>query len=155
MSCILLYRPLPSEEAPELSLPLFEGRVRCGMSRFPSPAEAFALKELDLNKKLITNAPSTVLAYAGDNSMIDVGIHHGDLLIIDKSLPYKSGAICVICYYGEFICKRLYDDESGRRWLVSENKAEAARYPRILVEEEESEAVFVFGVMKYVIHQPE
>lgn len=155
MSCTLLYRPLPPEKAPELYLPLFEGKVRCGMSRFPSPAEAFALKQLDLNKKLIANPASTVLAYAGDNSMVDVGIHDGDLLIIDKSLPYKSGTICVLCYYGEFICKRLIDDKNGRRWLVSENRAETSKYPPIPVSEEESDSVFVYGVMKYVIHQPE
>lgn len=137
-----------------LAIPLFKGKVRCGMSRFPSPAEAFAKEKIDLNKRFISNPPSTVLGYAGDRSMVDVGIFPGDLLIIDKSLPYGSGTICVFTYYGEFICKRLsYQHE--RMWLISENETDAALHPPILVREEETDAVSVFGVVKYVIHQPE
>lgn len=154
MSCLLLYRPTPPEEASTLAIPLFKGKIRCGMSRFPSPAEAFAKEKIDLNKRFISNPPSTVLGYAGDRSMVDIGIFPGDLLIIDKSLSYGAGSICVFAYYGEFICKRL-SYQHGQMCLLSENQAESAFHPPIQVSEEETDSVSVFGVVKYVIHQPE
>lgn len=148
MSCTVFYHPVPPEEATTLKLPLFEGIVRCGMSRFPSPAEAFAKEMLDLSKRLISNPASTVLSYAGDDSMIDEGIFSGDLLIIDKSLSYGEGSVCVIPYYGEFICKKLHL-EGDQVQLLSANRA--ANYPPIIVNE--GEELSVFGVVKYVIHQ--
>lgn len=151
---ILLYSPTPPDETSSLAIPLFKGKIRCGMSRFPSPAEAFAKEKIDLNKRFISNPSSTVLGYAGDRSMVDIGIFPGDLLIIDKSLPFGACSICVFAYYGEFICKRL-SYQQGQMRLLSENKAEAAFHPPIQVGEEESDAVSVFGVVKYVIHQPE
>ena len=73
-----LYRP--SEE--EVTLPLVEG-VKCG---FPSPAEDYLEGKLDLNKHLIKHPSATFFVKVTGDSMIEVGIHEGDMLIVDRAL---------------------------------------------------------------------
>ena len=71
-----------------LKLPFVVEGISAG---FPSPADDFLDINIDLNKHLIKNPSTTFYGKVRGNSMIDAGIHDGDLLIIDKSLePKKS-----------------------------------------------------------------
>ena len=60
------------------------------MAGFPSPAEDYTELSINLNQELINNPPATFMAYAEGESMIDIGIHHGDIIIIDRSLIPKN-----------------------------------------------------------------
>lgn len=87
---------------------------------FPSPAADFIDVNIDLGKELIRNPACTFLGRVRGNSMQDVGITDGDILIIDKSLPPSNGRIAVCFLDGEFTVKRIQFEEDGC-WLVAEN----------------------------------
>ena len=74
---------------------------------FPSPAEDFTELSISLDKHLIQNPAATFMAYANGNSMLHAGIHHGDILIIDRSLNARNGDIIIALFHGEFMVKQL------------------------------------------------
>ena len=74
---------------------------------FPSPAEDFTELSISLDKHLIQHPAATFMAYANGNSMLHAGIHHGDILIIDRSLNARDGDIIIAVLYGEFTVKEL------------------------------------------------
>ena len=74
---------------------------------FPSPAEDFTELSISLDKHLIQNPAATFMVYANGNSMLDAGIHHGDILIIDRSLNARDGDIVIAVLHGEFTVKQL------------------------------------------------
>ena len=74
---------------------------------FPSPAEDFTEISISLDKHLIQNPAATFMAYANGNSMLHAGIHHGDILIIDRSLNARDGDIIIALLLGEFMVKQL------------------------------------------------
>ena len=77
------------------------------MAGFPSPAEDFTDLSISLDEVLIKNPPATFMAYVEGDSMIRMGIHHGDIVIIDKSLNPINGDIVVAILDGEFLIKEL------------------------------------------------
>ena len=87
---------------------------------FPSPAEDFTELSINLDKHLIQNPAATFMAYANGNSMLHAGIHHGDILIIDKSLNARDGDIIIAVLYGEFTVKEL-SIINGSFFLVPKN----------------------------------
>jgi len=74
---------------------------------FPSPAEDFTEFSISLDKHLIQNPAATFMAYANGESMVQAGIHHGDILIIDRSLNAKDGDIIISVINGEFTVKKI------------------------------------------------
>ena len=74
---------------------------------FPSPADDFTELSISLDKHLIQNPTATFMVYANGNSMLDAGIHHGDILIIDRSLNARDGDIIIAVLHGEFTVKQL------------------------------------------------
>ena len=80
---VLLPAPLPRI----LPLPLFSGKVAAG---FPSPADDYVEKTLDLNELLVQKPAATFLVRAQGESMLGAGIHPNDILIVDRS--HRAGA---------------------------------------------------------------
>ena len=74
---------------------------------FPSPAEDFTELSISLDKHLIQNPADTFMAYANGNSMVRVGIYHGDILIIDRSLNARDGDVIIALLHGEFTVKQI------------------------------------------------
>ena len=74
---------------------------------FPSPAEDFTELSISLDKYLIQNPAATFMAYANGNSMVRVGIHHGDILVIDRSLSARDGDVIIALLHGEFTVKQV------------------------------------------------
>ena len=74
---------------------------------FPSPVEDFTELSISLDKYLIQNPAATFMVYANGNSMLHAGIHHGDILIIDRSLNARDGDIIIAVLHGEFTVKQL------------------------------------------------
>jgi len=125
-ACIVKILPALSMSA--LPLPLFGQRVRAG---FPSPAESFIEKRLDLNEHLIAHPSATYFCYAEGDSMLGYGIGNGDLLIVDRALEEITGDVVIVAINGELTCKCL-DKKRGR--LLSGNPD----YPPIPIDTNDS-----------------
>lgn len=109
--------------ATELELPFISNGIKAG---FPSPALDFMGEKIDLNKKLIKHPQETFYAQVDGDSMKNAGIHHGDTLVIDRSLEYEDGKIYVCYVDGEYTVKRMKIDSSSRTvWLIAENDSYA------------------------------
>ena len=93
---------------------------------FPSPAQDYVENGIDLNRELVKNPSSTFFGRARGNSMEGAGIFNGDLLIIDKSLEPREGAIAVCFIDGEFTLKRIHFEKHEGQvtaiWLQPENE---------------------------------
>ncbi|HQP31780.1 MAG TPA: translesion error-prone DNA polymerase V autoproteolytic subunit [Deltaproteobacteria bacterium] len=126
-----------------LEVPLFTAGVSAG---FPSPADDFIDRSLDLNEYLIKHPAATFFVRVEGSSMIGSGIHPGDILIVDKALEPYDGSIVIAVVNGEFTVKR-FKRERGRCWLIPENPAYA---PIEIVGDMQLE---VWGVVTYVIHK--
>ena len=107
-----------TDTSTELELPFVSNGISAG---FPSPADDFLDINIDLNKHLIKNPSTTFYGRVSGDSMIEAGIHNGDLLIIDKSLEPLDNKIAVCFIDGEFTVKRI-KIEKECIWLVAENK---------------------------------
>ncbi|MCB0805174.1 MAG: translesion error-prone DNA polymerase V autoproteolytic subunit [Bacteroidales bacterium] len=83
---------------------LFSYRIPAG---FPSPAEDFLEKRLDLNDYLIKNKAATFLVKVTGNSMEKAGILDGDVLVIDRSAEPSNGKVILGVLNGEFTVKRI------------------------------------------------
>ena len=53
---------------------------------FPSPADDYVEKSLDLNELLIKRPAATFFVRVEGDSMLDAGIHPDDILVVDRSL---------------------------------------------------------------------
>jgi len=132
--------------APDLStryaLPVFLGRLPAG---FPSPADDYLEGKLDLNRHLIKHPAATFFVRVSGDSMIEAGIHTGDLLVVDRSLEAIDGNVVVAALEGELTVKRLYKRGQILR-LLPANKS----YPPIEIQPHQS--FEVWGVVTNVIH---
>jgi DNA polymerase V len=78
-------------DSPAKALNLLQSRLACG---FPSPADDYLEKMPSLDDLLIKHPAATYLARAEGESMIERGILHGSLLIIDRSVnPFHDATI--------------------------------------------------------------
>ena len=87
---------------------------------YPSPAEDFIELSISLDKHLIQNPAATFMVYANGNSMVRIGIHHGDILIIDRSLSARDGDVIIAVLHGEFTVKQISIID-GLLFLVPKN----------------------------------
>lgn len=128
-------------EAPKLSIPFFIECVRAG---FPSPAQDYIERTLDLNELCIQHPAATFFVRAEGDSMIKAGIFSGDTLVVDRSLEVRDADIVIATMAGEFTVKRL------RLSPAPSLHAENPKYSPILINEEIG--VEIFGVVTNVIH---
>jgi len=80
------------------------GTVEAG---FPSPAEEELLDTLSLDELLIQNREATFLLKVSGDSMSGAGILPGDMVIVDKGQPPKSGDIVIAEVDGQWTMKYL------------------------------------------------
>ncbi|MDN8190522.1 translesion error-prone DNA polymerase V autoproteolytic subunit [Acinetobacter baumannii] len=111
---------------------------------FPSPAQDYIDKVLDMNEHLIKNETSTFIVKVASLSMLNAGIDIDDELIVDRSLDAKHGDIVVALVDNEFTVKRLMIDESGQ-WL----KAENPEYKNIYLQE--GQELIIWGIVTHII----
>ena len=144
---------VPSAEFPQaisnprpMPRPIYSGKILAGQSRFPSPAQDYEQKTLDLNDRFIANPPATFFFTVKGDSMVGAGIFDGATLIVDRSLRPKSSNIVIADVDGEWMVKRLYK-RSGVIKLLSENPLNE---PIVLKEGQE---LVIFGVVTYVINE--
>ncbi|HGU9777670.1 LexA family protein [Acinetobacter baumannii] len=124
-------------------IPLATERVAAG---FPSPVQDDIEQALDLNEYLIRNENATFIVKANSLSMLDAGIDIDDPLIVDRSIPAKSGDIVIALIDNDFTVKRLMIDtqfQPPKVWL----KAENPDYQNIYIEE--GQELVIWGVVTY------
>ena len=136
---------IPSGTFPLLRTALFTERVQAG---FPSPAQGYEQKGIDLNQLMVANPPATYFVRAQGDSMLDAGIRDGDMLVVDFSQQPKHEDIVIAKLDDSFTVKRLFK-RRGVVKLIPENKA--ANYPPIIPQE--GETLEVIGVVRWVVHQ--
>ncbi len=124
-------------------IPLLQARISAG---FPSSAENYLEKSLDLNELLIKHPAATFFVRVKGESMINAGIHSQDILIVDRALSVLHNKIVVARVQDELTVKRISMD-GNRLFLVPENEA----YKPIEVTAETD--FEIWGVVTYVIHQ--
>ena len=122
-------------------MPLFHAYAMAG---FPNPADDYPTR-LDLNKQLIKNPDATYMVKVFGDSMENIGIHSGDVLIVDRSVPANDNKIVVVCLDGELFVKRIRKMD-GEIYLIPEN--EKYRPIKILPTQEFE----IWGTVIHVIH---
>lgn len=125
----------------KLNIPFYLSSVSAG---FPSPAQDYVEKVLDLNELLIRRPAATYFVRASGDSMCDAGINEGDVLIVDRSLQAKEGDIVIAALEGELTVKQLQLKPSCQ--LLPRNSA----YHPIMISE--ADTLELFGVVTYVVH---
>jgi DNA polymerase V len=132
---------------PALARPVYSAKVSAGQSRFPSPAQDYEQKFLDLNDRYISNPPATFFFEVKGNSMEGAGIFEGDTVIVDRAIKPKSSSIVIAAVDGEWMVKRLYKCGDVVK-LLSEHPEHSP------ITFSEGQELVIFGVVTYVIHQP-
>ena len=127
----------------KLLLPFHLHKVGAG---FPSPATDCVEDDIDLNVHLIKNIPSTFLIRVQGKSMNTIGIHDGDLLVVDRSLNPKNFST-VIANVNEELVVKTFVKEKNQSFLTSgsnriKNKINLTENPEI----------FIWGIVTYTIH---
>ncbi len=123
-----------------VTFPLFSDLVPCG---FPSPAQDYVERRIDLNELMIQHPSATYFVRVTGDSMIDAGIGEGDLLVVDSSRKAEHGHIVIAAVDGEFTVKRL------QLHPVVMLKPENSVYAPIMIGGEEN--LEVFGVVTYIV----
>ena len=124
-------------------LPFHLNKVGAG---FPSPATDYLEDDLDLNVHLIKNIPSTFLIRVQGKSMNNVGIHDGDLLVVDKSLNPKNFSTVIVNINEELVVK-TFMKENSQSFLTSGSKEVKNK-----INLTENSEILIWGVVTYVIH---
>ena len=95
---------LPVGEGESLRIPLFCDAVKAG---FPSPADDYIEQALDFNELLVKHPAATFCLRVSGNSMTGAGIHHNDILVVDRSLSAENNNIIIASICGELTVKRM------------------------------------------------
>ena len=130
------------DKATECKRPLFLVPVSAG---FPSPADDYIENCLDLNKHLIKHPAATFFVRVKGDSMIDAGIHSGDILIVDRSLDATDKKVVIAVIDGELTVKRVRIIDK-KLYLLPENNEFSS------TEITESMDFTIWGVVTNVIH---
>jgi len=127
----------------KLLLPFHLHKVGAG---FPSPATDYVEDDVDLNSHLIKNIPSTFLIRVQGNSMNSIGIHDGDLLVVDRSLNPKNFSTVIVNVNEELVVKSFIK-EKDQSFLTSGSKKLKDK-----INLAENQEIFIWGVVTYIIH---
>ena len=128
---VVMFEFIRADSNPELTpIPLYSDRCQAG---FPSP-----------NQYCISRPSSTYFVRAIGNSMTDIGLHSGDLMIVDKAEQAQHGDIVIAEIEGEFTVKRLL--LRPRPGLQAMNPAYPTLWP-------DPENLQIFGVVTAFVHK--
>ena len=122
--------------------PLYENAVQCG---FPSPADDFLDLDINLNDYLVKHKSATFCVKVNGSSMNGVGIHSGDVLIVDRAESVKNNSIVLAVIDNEFTVKSIKKN-AGKLYLNPAND----NYKPIEITEDMN--FHMWGVVTFVIH---
>ncbi len=111
---------------------------------FGSPTDDYMDRGIDLNQQLVRNKPATFFMRVQGHSMINACIHHGDIVIVDRSVKPISGKIIIAVVDGEMLIRR-YERTINKVRLIPET-------PKLSpMEISEYSDFSIWGVVTYVI----
>ena len=122
--------------------PLYENAVQCG---FPSPADDFLDLDINLNDYLVKHKSATFCVKVNGSSMDGVGIHSGDVLIVDRAESVQNNSIVLAVIDNEFTVKSIKKN-AGKLYLNPAND----NYKPIEITEDMN--FHIWGVVTFVIH---
>ena len=111
---------------------------------FGSPSDDYMERGIDLNEQLIKNKAATFFMRVQGNSMINAGIHHGDVVIVDRSITVKSGHVIIAVINGDMLIRRL-ERTAQRVRLLPETKQLSP------IDVTDQTDFSVWGVVTYII----
>lgn len=117
------------------------GTVQAG---FPSPAEEELADTLSLDEYLIRRPEATFMLTVNGDSMIEAGIHPGDIVLVEKGLKPRPNDIVIAQVDDEWTIKYFTVDQAGVRLDPANPKYRFIRPRRTLV---------IGGVVKAVIRK--
>lgn len=137
---------IPAGNVEHVNIPFFDIRVVAG---FPVPLDDDEKsQDIDLIRMLCPHPEASYLIRVNGDSMIDAGVHSGDIVIVDKSNRNPSPREIAMCELnGEYTLKH-FRIEDGQGWLVPANPD----YPRIRISPEDDFSVW--GTVTFIIHKP-
>lgn len=115
------------------------GYVEAG---FPSPVEEQSLDHVTMEELLLGSREKVYLLRVKGLSMIDAGIHEGDLLLVERREDARVGDIVVANLDGEWTVKYLRE-KRGKRYLEAANEEYPDLWPQ--------ESLEIGGVVRSVI----
>lgn len=130
-----------AEQPPRWEFPYMSDAVRAG---FPSPADDYVEKRIDLNEELIQHREATFFLRVKGQSMVGAGIDDGDELIVDRAIAPEHGRIVIAAVDGELTVKRFYQRDGDVR-LIAANP----QFPDI--EFREGQEMLIWGVVTRII----
>lgn len=129
-----------SQTAHHLPLAFYSNKVAAG---FPSPAQDYIERSLDLNELCIKHPAATFFVQVSGDSMKNAGIYDGDILVVDRALDAKHGRIIVAALNGEFTVKEYCTKPTYK--LLAHNPD----YPAIEIKPQDD--FKVFGVVRSLL----
>lgn len=130
------------DQSTTLELPLFTTRISAGL---PTSGDDYIDRRLDLNE-LVKHPDSTFLVKVEGDSMINAGIHEGDILIVDRAVEPINNKVVVASLNGELTVKKL-KIKGTSVYLAPENPEYEPIEIRPLTE------FRIEGVVTFVIHK--
>ena len=117
------------------------GSIQAG---FPSPAEEELLDSISLDEFLVARPEATFMLRVTGDSMVDAGIHPGDLVLVERGTVPKPNDIVIAQVDGEWTMKYYATDRKGVRLDPANPKYQPIR-PRNTLE--------IAGVVRSVVRK--
>jgi DNA polymerase V len=114
---------------------------------FPSPADDWREKRLDVNDLVVPHPISTYYMRVDGDSMNGACIDHQDIIIVDRAITATHNKIIVARLGEDFTLKRLQVINGRKIFHKSENPA----YPAIEVSSRND--FEIWGVVTHMIHR--
>jgi DNA polymerase V len=133
----------PAAAAGPAAAPLLLQQAPAG---FPSPADDYVDKAIDLGERLVERPESTFLMRVRGESMAGAGIMDGAVLVVDRAEEPRPGRVVIAVLDGELTVKRLA--RRGGRLVLA---AEHPDYPDIEIDPERD--FEVWGVVRHAINE--
>ncbi|WP_315922107.1 LexA family protein [Mesorhizobium sp. SP-1A] len=126
-------------------VPMVNSLVPAG---FPSPAADDLEDEIDPIAWVVRHPSATFWWRVSGDSLVDEGIHDGDLIAVDRAGKRRIGRIVLALVDGSITVKKLAKRE-GRYWL--DPKSKGREFTPILV----TESTEIWGVVAGIVRRYE
>lgn len=123
-------------------VPMLTSKVAAG---FPSPADDYIEADLNLHEFVVKHPASTFFVRAQGESMVEVGILSGDILVVDRALTPHNGDIVIAALEGELTVKELRLAKN-KAWLIPRNPDYQP------IEITGNEDCIIWGVVAHSVH---
>ena len=126
----------------------FVSRLVGGVSAgFPSAAEGYEDRALDLRTLLVPNPAATFFMRADGDAMRGEGIRDGAILVVDRSVKPAHRHIVVAQLDGQFIVRKLLMHAGGAPRLI----CASGRYQPIPIDADADTDLVIWGVVTAAI----